>query len=290
MIRWMILFLWVFGYSPLLREAENSELIVWNVGQGQWVTWIHKEHCLHFDMGGEKAPRKKIQKLCGSKKNFAFFSHWDKDHVGFALQAKKRYLPQLCVVLPPRGKNPSSLREKQKRAYWKRKIPPCLKTLSASTLSSSMEEGRQVVQEIPFQPRLFSSLASLLKSDNGYSRVFYLSLSPKRGLLLPGDSTQREEKHWVRLLSPSQRQKTTLLLTGHHGSASSTSSLLLKHLPQLRGAIASARYARYGHPHWKTHQRLLQRGVPLVSTEHWGNLRFRLPFLFSFLKSQTKPY
>lgn len=63
-----------------------------------------------------------------------------------------------------------------------------------------------------------------------------------------------------------------VLALGHHGSRTSTSKDLLKELPNLKLAIASARKRRYGHPHRETVEALGKFKVPILSTEDWGNI------------------
>jgi competence protein ComEC len=67
-----------------------------------------------------------------------------------------------------------------------------------------------------------------------------------------------------------------ILVLGHHGSRTSTSSLLLDHLPRLTAAVSSARFRKYGHPHARVRRDLAKRHIPLLRTEEWGNLHFEL--------------
>jgi competence protein ComEC len=92
--------------------------------------------------------------------------------------------------------------------------------------------------------------------------------------LIPGDSTAPQEKIWS---YHGNMQKTGFLLLGHHGSRTSTSEELLSQLPHLKVAIASARFARYGHPHLEVVRRLKKYHVALLKTEDWGNLWFEIP-------------
>ncbi|MGE5084974.1 MAG: hypothetical protein ACM3MG_01640, partial [Bacillota bacterium] len=87
--------------------------------------------------------------------------------------------------------------------------------------------------------------------------------------LLPGDSPQQEEKFWK---NQSWIQNTKILVLGHHGSKTSTSAELIASLPNLQMAIASARWARYKHPHPATVAILQKYHIPLLRTEDWGNI------------------
>jgi competence protein ComEC len=73
------------------------------------------------------------------------------------------------------------------------------------------------------------------------------------------------------------------LILGHHGSQTSSSQAFLTQArPGL--AIASARRARYGHPHRKVVSRLRQKKIPTLTTEDWGSLFFSLPNFDSGLR------
>lgn len=114
---------------------------------------------------------------------------------------------------------------------------------------------------------------SLIKTDdsaNAASRVFMI----ENRVLLPGDSIASEEKKWGLFV---RKHPITLLVLGHHGSRTSTSEALLKNLPHLKQAIASARREVYGHPHKTVLKRLKKNGVAVIATEDWGSLHWELP-------------
>ncbi len=234
--------------TPETRNQSTIELIVWNIGQGQWVSLSTQTECLHFDMGGEHADWKKMQIECGKKLNYAYFSHWDVDHLSFALKASKR-LENFCVAAKPRGPCPS---EKKRRDFLS--LPDChLKN------SFDLEE----IFQIPLGAQHLTS--------NDYSRVFEY----QHWAIIQGDSPKREEKIWKRSVTSSSEIKVIVL--GHHGSRTSTSSGLLERLPNLKMAIASSRTARYGHPHEEVLKRLKEFGVACLQTEFWGNIHIELP-------------
>jgi competence protein ComEC len=233
----LLIFLWS---HPLTREAVTpTQLVVWNVGQGQWVTLVEDGVCWHFDTGGEHAPWGTIEKLCRDRANPVSYSHWDWDHLSFASKLR-RHLPSACLLYGPVGH--SSPHKETALAS----LPPCHR--QAPFPSWVDENGR---------------------SSNDKSRVVLF-----HGCLIPGDSTAKEEKFWVQDFQA--LRATHLLVLGHHGSASSTSQVLLRHLPALRAAISSARFKKYGHPHPRVVRELRRFGVPLLRTEEWGNLHFDL--------------
>lgn len=232
--------------SPRSFYNEKERVIVWNVGQGLWITWVTPQTCFHFDMGGEFAPWAKIRETCEGRENHALFSHWDWDHIGFAKRSG-RYLKRFCVLRRPRGNSsPSKHRYFSSLVDCERKALPNLIELKTPAISSRKN------------------------TSNALSRVFVV----RKLALLPGDSTAKEEKHWSGQL---KNFKIRFLALGHHGSQTSTSKTLIDNLPHLRIAIASARKSRYGHPHARIVKRLKRSGVALLKTEDWGTLQWEVP-------------
>lgn len=235
--RFCLFFSLVMLSTPLADERPN-QIIIWNVGQGQWVTVARSNLCVHFDLGGEFAPWKSITELCRRRQNALLISHWDWDHVSFAPRLS-RILPNHCLALRPLG--PASLK----------------KTRAVDSMAKC---------ELPNLPFTVWS-PKRGRDSNSLSHVVLWW-----DILIPGDSGRTEETLWVRELKNLERVK--LLILGHHGSRTSTSSELLFRLPQLKQAVASSRKARYGHPHPEVLRALEERKIPLLSTEDWGTLHF----------------
>jgi len=229
----------LFWSLRLGQDIDGPQLIVWNVGQGQWSTFVDQGICWHIDAGGEHAPWKSIRQTCGDKQNRFSFSHWDWDHVSFAARALKN-LSHSCLSLAPQGKS-----SRRKMALME-KMSPC-----------------------PSRPPFQSWQDRRARNSNDLSRIFLW-----RQVLLPGDSSKKEERLWLESFAGLSR--VHWLLLGHHGSRTSTSEQLLYRLPALRGAIASARWQKYGHPHAEVRAALLRHRIPLLSTEEWGSLHIDL--------------
>lgn len=214
--------------------------VIWDIGQGQWVSHIQSDSCRHFDAGGEIRSFQRIKKslmyFCGQKQNELILSHWDLDHF-FNIPILAKSVPKLCW----RHRPEFAADKPDARKILDLQIPSCSDT--------------PVEMWLPVYA----------KSTNESSAVFM-----EQNILLPGDSPTTEEKLWSQLFRGIENTK--ILVLGHHGSRSSTGRELLSTLPNLTLAVSSARYARYRHPHFETVKRLSEFYIPMIRTEDWGNL------------------
>lgn len=248
-----------FSATPLRDFLAHSYFVVWNVGQGQWTTAVETEICRHFDMGGEFLPLRRLKSLCSSKRNEIYLSHWDWDHIG----GLAKWRLESCIAAPPLGE--TSARKK----LLLNKFPPCTPTPLPSTSSNRRTNPRHEELKAHSQDFLISVWKPpFAKNTNEQSQVISY-----RDFLLPGDSPKNEEMFWK---NQSWVAHNKVLILGHHGSRTSTSTELLDRLPQLRTAVASARWLRYQHPHAETVALLRKRHIVLLRTEDWGNLWFEL--------------
>lgn len=221
------------------KISTSRQLVIWNVGQGQWVTRISEDSCEHFDLGGEYFPDSVFEE-CSSKKNYVSLTHWDQDHTNFALNVLRKF-PQTCLLHLPLGHH--KLR-RQLAAY-----PLCRATPEKSTL-------------LILQPQ------SLQNQSNSNSSSFIVD----QKVLITGDLPRTSEQFIFRKSNLSQIQ---FYIVGHHGSQTSTSDFLLRKMNHLRLAIVSARKAKYGHPHVETLVRLQKTKTPVLTTENWGHIRIQ---------------
>lgn len=242
-ITFMLIF---FKCSLAIAPFYENIWVVWNIGQGQWVTHVLQDRCLHYDVGGEtntfKLIRKSVIKLCSQKENEINLSHWDFDHYS-QLTILAKSINRVCWQTIPTYEN----QKKSAQKVLVLPIPKCT-NLRISEAWSPL---------------------NAVKSTNDSSIVQFDS-----GVLAPGDSTLTQEKFWIQELSVVK--KTQILILGHHGSRTSTGNNLLKHLPILKMAIASARFKKYKHPHQQTIDRLRRFHIPMLKTEDWGNIWFSL--------------
>ncbi len=102
---------------------------------------------------------------------------------------------------------------------------------------------------------------------NSQSRVFTYNK-----ILIPGDSLSKQEKIWS---NNSELKKVRIIILGHHGSNTSTSSALLSRLKNVKMLVSSSRNKKYGHPNIYVKNRIKNKfNTEVISTEVWGNLWF----------------
>jgi competence protein ComEC len=229
-----------WGMCPVFMD----QWVIWNVGQGLWVTHVLPEKCLHYDMGGEPNALREIKSAllqkCGLKKNQLYLSHWDLDHT-LHIAAFSRLVPFLCW-----GSIPAFQHEK--------KSAQKILGLNLKTCEPDFEIQKWLPQQF--------------KKANDSSAVFQ-----EQKILLPGDSTISQEYFWSRQMKGLAQVK--VLILGHHGSRTSTGAQLLARLTDLKMTIASARYQKYRHPNFFTVQRVQKRRSSVLKTEDWGNIIIR---------------
>ena len=237
----LLMFLCRSGSAPVIQNFW----IIWNVGQGQWITQVTNNECRHYDFGGEINYFKNIQKqfiqLCSQKYNLLYLSHPDLDHYAYLSLITNR-AKSVCWMVRPENFNLSYMA----------RLPPCT---SVNKIPRGLKENQTIIVDCNY------------KDKNSCSTVF-----KRKSFLIPGDSPKSQEKFWLPLLE--NKTQISVLILGHHCSRTSTKTTLLSQLPNLKMAVASARRKKYGHPHLQTVETLKQRNIPLLKTESWGNLHF----------------
>lgn len=264
-----------------ISAPDFSQLIIWNTGQGQWVTYSTQNRCDHFDVGGEFWNPQAIRYYCYKKENFLYVSHEDQDHISFGFKVVS-LLPRICISEKPlTSKKYFTKLLLKKYADCKSLDYTKSKNKSSAVYSNVTHVGHENkyfdVNSVGHENKYLNVeriyTPTIFKTTNDASKVFIVN-----NVLIPGDSSTKSEKSWAFNLN----SKVKYLILGHHGSRTSTSDLLLSHLPSLKLAIASARYARYKHPHLETIERLKRFKVPLLKTEDWGNIHI-------ILQMETRP-
>lgn len=264
--KYFYFFILFFFTRSTIVEYTTPQWIVWNVGQGQWVTYVRHHQCWHFDFGGEKNPINEVYKYCYWRENRLILSHPDRDHYIFIKSIKQKF-KQLCLA----GESWNTIPLKKVGASG---IPYCKipKEIASGWTKTAFFQASSLHSLSPLHFRNKRNRKSLIlneKRDNNLlSQIFH-----SHQWLIPGDAPQTTEKQWLSRTPNPEEQKITKLLLGHHGSKTSTSLELLQKLPQLSQCIASSREKKYGHPHRDVRLRI-KKFCSLVRTEDWNHLHY----------------
>ena len=227
----LFVFLLFFCFST--NKSHPPMIVVWNVGQGSWTSYISDNQCLHIDAGGTW---NSLSSLCVHKQNILIFTHYDWDHISLSRRIYSK-TPQTCLWQTL----PNSLDPRKKKFL--EKIPKC-KSQSLSSLKT-----------------IFTSVFN----RKNESHAFIIA----NQWLVTGDSDKKTEKKW---LFKKDLSSIRFLLAGHHGSRTSTAKELLAKAPGLEMVFASCEKKKYGHPHQETIEKIKKFHCPPLVTEELGSM------------------
>ncbi len=233
----VLLFFLTLIEPQLMTSAQNyKSLIVWNIGQGQFISLSGNKVCEHFDAGGEWLPKTKLFLHC-SWHRFQL-THTDQDHINLI-----KKIPNKCLTL----ESSKLWTSRYNRKRHLKNLDICA-TNAPHVLTHSLLRTRHKTND-----------------DKGY-------VYKTQNFLIPGDASKRTLSHWSPLLKD---KKKLNLIAPHHGSKNSYSKGVF-HSKNIKSVIVSARRKRYGHPHPIMEDGFKSSGIPVLKTEDWGHLIFAL--------------
>jgi competence protein ComEC len=131
---------------------------------------------------------------------------------------------------------------------------------------------------------LTSLKTTLMEPDVNQASLVYLFQIKDVKFLMMADADEFTEQD---LLKQYPDLKTDILKVGHHGSSTSSSDIFLSHI-QAKLAIISVGPNSYGHPSWKTLQRLASYHVSVLTTQNEGDITFILNEVMDFLQTSSR--
>jgi beta-lactamase superfamily II metal-dependent hydrolase len=270
-------------FSVPCSNVNGSYLVIHNIGQGLMTHVELPSHCLFFDAGGESRyfRAQKISSECSDKNLIFFISHTDEDHISFIQKLVSPQRSACLYKIPIEPLNKKSMQYFRGLQICQNQILQILKPwLEIYEIDSHLKAN-------PLAINTARALESVRKKNhnvkkwkfdtNSVSRIFYIK-GRHRSILLTGDSTQAEEKIWSRDIPG----PVDYFILGHHGSKTSTGTILLNEIKKKSGlhrmivGVASQRRKKYGHPHPLVVERLKENHVPLLITEKWNNIKIEL--------------
>lgn len=106
---------------------------------------------------------------------------------------------------------------------------------------------------------------------NDLSIVLFVSFFEKK-VLLTGDTEEKSEKA---LASKGLIPLADILKVAHHGSKTSSQAFFLDKVQPEVGIVSSGKNNTFGHPANETIVSLVDRGVKVMRTDHYGDIVFR---------------
>lgn len=252
------------GLLPVLlwqapRPASGHfDLLAADVGQGSAILLRTRSHSLLFDAGpqysansnaGERVLVPLLDAL-NEHPDWLLLSHQDTDHVGGAANLLAAR-PQMQVLGSISTDHP---------LQQLRPVMPC-------TAGQAWQwDGVTFTVLHPSD----ADLAHPAPSDNAMSCVLHIS-NGQRSALLAGDiGTAQERAIIARQAAQPASLQADVLLVGHHGSKTSTSTAWLDAVQPRWAVIQQGYLNRYRHPHPTVMQRLQARGIATYLSESCG--------------------
>jgi competence protein ComEC len=256
----------VLGWPLLLVAAGRGtlEIRILDVGQGDAIAlrtprgrWVLVDAGPPWEGRGPGPVVGPLRRLGVHRLEALVFTHPDADHVGGGVDVLQAL--EVGAVLDPgvaTGKEGyvDLLEEAMARGVpWRRARAPLEWTIDDVTI--------QV---------LHPGAAPDARSASNELSVVLLVRWGRFEALLTGDASRAVERA---LLPELPRGGLELLKVGHHGSDTSTDSLLLAHTAPGVAVISAGRDNRYGHPALPVLRRLSAAGVPVRRTDRDGTIR-----------------
>ena len=271
---------------PLLGPAsapagDAVRVRFFDVGQGTAVLVSHRARRLLYDTGpgypgrapmAERTLRPSLLAEHSRRLDFLVISHPDRDHDGGEAS--------ISAIAPPR----ITLRGRAPSAPIESDMPAALRTpdLRGRALSPSLVPGGR--DEALCRSGALYRLGPALRlrilssarpgdSDNNASCVLAVEAFGRR-LLFPGDVDRDRERALVAFWGDGLR--ADVLMAGHHGSATSSSRLWLKHVRPRYVVVSAARDNRFGHPAPAVLAAVRSVGARLLNTAWRGAIEFEI--------------
>ena len=245
-------------------RSGNLSVTVLDVGQGQSVLLRQGERLILVDCGGDSwddpgdIAADYIQTQGRGSLDLLVISHYHADHANGVPQLLRRI--QVGAVALPDVEEGDPLREEILSLAQELDVPV---TFIREDTRLELGEGQSLTLYAP------------VVGESGDTNELGLTALASAGdfdVLIPGDLPGEGE---LALLSIADLPDVELLVTGHHGSATSTTQELLDALRPEVAAISVGLDNRYGHPAQETLDKLEAVGAAIYRTDRDGTIRVR---------------
>ncbi len=241
------------------KKSQDGEVIYWNIGQGDFISFINRKICLIFDVGGSfRVPENDLIELrdqCPGKRVKLFISHFDKDHIS----NYRRLMTYLNV-------EESYFSHLDSRSKFGQKLLDQLKFQNSKIFE--IRQGFRMTSEGIKLVCLWPPRGPLRKAENDRSLVLKLEVK-KRSFLFMGDLPSKLEKKLPAV-------KAEVLKVGHHGSKYSSDIKFLERVHPAACVVSVGKGNTYGHPSDLALKRMGLAHCAILRTDTLGNVRFEL--------------
>lgn len=245
----LLILLLLLCYRPPKPAFGETNIKIWDVGQGLAISISTARHELLFDTGTAYAAQSVLMpnlRAAGiNRLDTLILSHHDNDHDGGASLIRQQLQPLKIIA-------------GQSKAY-NFPVQPCL--------------GGENWKWDGVWFEFLNLPVTQNNKKNDYSCVLRV-ISADKALLITGDLGKQGERALVEAYGDDLFSQ--ILVLGHHGSKHSSEKNFLRTVAPIY-AVASAGFANsYSHPHAEVQQLLTQEGVTLLRTDRQGGLQTTL--------------
>lgn len=187
-------------------------------------------------------------------------THPDSDHIAGLIDVLERYT--VDWILETGVQNNTSV----SKAY-----DVAVSNEEANVLS--LEAGQIINLGKYTQVRILSPLGNTENWNSNSASVIVQIVYGDVEFMLTGDAPSEIEKYLVRKYEESLESE--VLKLGHHGSKTSSDDTFLDIVNPEFAVVSAGKDNRYGHPHTNVVDKVLDRGIELVSTIEQGTIVFK---------------
>lgn len=245
--------------------ADSSQgflnVTVLDVGQGLSVLINCDNHYMLYDGGNGNYSSFLVSYL--SKNNitnfdYVFASHYDADHISGLVGVIYNY--SISQLIAPNYTASSRIYNSFIKAINTKGF-----SITYPTVGATYPLGSAKIQ-------ILAPNSPAYESENDYSIVVKITFGGS-SVLITGDATQYSENE---MLNNQFNLNSDILVVGHHGSSSSTSSQFLNAVNPQYAVISCERNNSYGHPASDVLERLVSKNITVLRTDFAGTIKFTI--------------
>lgn len=272
----LIIFMQIWILIP--DKPQKTEITALYVGQGDGFLIRNRDIVVTIDQGstsdkhfGENVLEPYLLSQGISCIDASMISHCDSDHYSgiLYLLMESSAVRIRRMILPAAAKNDSRYDMLRQAAAQRNTEIEYMQSGDRMTFTSKREKGEEKlifqcfypVDDTHIEDANTQSLGMLLTA--GHFRMLFTGDMPKEA-----EEVMLQEMRRLNLV-----EDIDVLKAGHHGSATSTSELLLETLSPAYALISYGRNNDYGHPHQETMERLRKHQIRLLETARFGEIR-----------------